>query len=103
MIQTASINLYHISNYTEFTITNHDLSLDKFPLLSIDTDSHISRAEIQSGIDFDIKGNRHCLIIGKMCFLADSIEFLIDLNHDYETISQGTPSLIKKIPNGFII
>lgn len=95
MIQSVSINTYQISNYTEFTITNHDLSLENFPLLSIDTDSYISRAEIQSGIDFDIKGNRHCLMIGKMCSLADSIKFLIDLNHDYKTISQGAPSFLK--------
>lgn len=94
MIHAISINPYQIHEYTEFTISNQNLTLNRFPLFSIDMDSYISNAEIQSGINFDIEGNRHCLMIGKMCALADSITFLIDVNHDYSSINQGAPSFL---------
>lgn len=51
MIQAISVNPPEkIQRYTELIIS--DEPLEGFPLLSIDRDSYIVRAEVQSGIDF---------------------------------------------------
>lgn len=93
MIQAISVNPPEkIQRYTELIIS--DEPLEGFPLLSIDRDSYIVRAEVQSGIDFRPKDGRHCLAIGKGCSLADGITFMIDLNHDYRAVAQGANAFL---------
>lgn len=89
-----SIKPYTIRSYREFTLALSDSMPADFPFLSIDTDSYIVSATIQSGLDLDIESKRHCLAIGKMCALADSITFLIDLNHNFRSVVQGVPAFL---------
>lgn len=96
MIQTISVNPPEkLQNYTEFKISNGELN--GFPFFSIDRDSYIVQAEVQSGINFRPKDGRHCLTIGKGCSLADGITFIIDLNHDYRAVSQGANAFLDGI------
>lgn len=103
MIQRLSINPGSIKDYTCMTL-NASGSLNGFPFLSIDQDSYIVGLEVQSGINFSPEGGRHCIAIGKGCSLADAITFLIDLNHDYNSVSQGELSFLKGLsrPNRII-
>lgn len=90
MIQTISVNPPdHLRGYTELTMSSGG-PLNGFPFLSIDRDSYIVQAEVQSGINFRPESGRHCIAIGKGCSLADGITLMIDLNHDYKAVSQGS-------------
>lgn len=90
MIQTISVNPPdHLRSYTEVTISSGG-PLAGLPFLSIDRDSYIVQAEVQSGINFRPDSGRHCIAIGKGCSLADGITLMIDLNHDYKSVSQGS-------------
>lgn len=77
--------------YTELTLNGPE-HLAGFPLIAIDSNSYIVRVEIQSGLDFDVNGGRHCVAIGKGCSMADAITFMIDLDHDYTSVFQGAVS-----------
>lgn len=94
MIQKISVNPRQIQDYTCITL-NAQGPLDGFPFLSIDRDSYIVGAEVQSGINFDPAGGRHCIAIGKYCSLAESITFMIDLNHEYSSVCQGDASFLQ--------
>lgn len=88
MIQKISLEPHQIKGYVCISLQG-DESLKGFPFLSIDRDSYIVCVDIQSGINFDPVGGRHCIAIGKCCSLAESITFMIDLNHDYASVCQG--------------
>lgn len=90
MIQTVSVNPSDQPGaYTVLRISGKAGSLAGFPLLSIDRDSYVVQAEIQSGINFRLKAGCHCIAIGRGCSLADGITLMIDLNHNYRSVSQG--------------
>ena len=66
----------------------------KFPVLIIDRDSYIIGAKLQSsttnnGGVFGVDGIFN-LQIGKYCSLAESITFMINMNHDYLSVFQGS-------------
>lgn len=88
MIQNISVNPHQVKNYSCVEI-NAQGPLNGFPFLSVDRDSYLVGVEVQSGINFDVDGGRHCIAIGKCCSLAESITFMIDLNHDYASVCQG--------------
>ena len=96
MIQRLTINPNQIRTYSELTL-NADGPLNGFPLLSIDEDSYIVSAEIQSGINFRAEEGCHCLSIGKFCSLADGITFMIDLNHNYGAVCQGEAAFLNGV------
>lgn len=98
MIQKLTISPNQISDYTCVTI-NSQGPLSSFPFLSVDRDSYLVGVEVQSGINFDPAGGRHCIAIGKGCSLAESITFMIDLNHDYASVCQGAVSFLSKSPS----
>ena len=98
MIQKLTISPHQINDHACITI-NSQGSLSGFPFLSIDRDSYLVGVEVQSGIDFDVAGGRHCIAIGKGCSLAESITFMIDLNHDYASVCQGELSFLPKSPS----
>lgn len=98
MIQKLTISPHQISDHTCITI-NSQGSLSGFPFLSIDRDSYLVGVEVQSGINFDVSGGRHCIAVGKGCSLAESIIFMIDLNHDYASVCQGELSFLPKFPS----
>lgn len=99
MIQTISIQPNQIKAYTTVTL-NAKGPLNGFPLLSIDRDSYLAGVTIQSGINFDPAGGRHYIAIGKCCSLAESITFMIDLNHDYKSVCQGELACLQGIDRG---
>ncbi len=96
MIQSIQVNPNQIKGYTEYTLTGAP-GYEGFPLLSIDTDSYIVNAEIQSGINFDIAGGRHAIYVGKGCSIAEDITFMVDLNHDYNSVAMGEWSFLKDV------
>ena len=94
MIQRVSINPRQIQNYTCITL-DAEGALNGFPFLSVDRDSYLVGVEVQSGINFDPAGGRHYIAIGKCCSLAESIVFMIDVNHDYKSVCQGKLSCLQ--------
>lgn len=94
ILKNISISPHQIKTYQELSVAASE-KLAGFPLLSIDTDSYIVQAEIQSGLDFAPADGRHCIAIGKGCSLADGITFMIDMNHDYGSIVQGEMSFLQ--------
>lgn len=95
MIQQITIHPHQIRSWQEYTISIPG-RLQDFPTLSIDTDSYIVQAEIQSGIEFDPAAGRHCIAIGKGCSLADRITFMVDLDHNFGAVAQGELLFLKK-------
>lgn len=94
MLQNLSIPPHRIQHIT--CITGAPPGRNKpFPLLTIDEDSYIAGAEVYSGLDFDPDAGRYCLAIGKGCSLAEGITFLIDLDHDFHSVSQGELSCLQ--------
>lgn len=66
-----------------------------FPVLTIDRDSYIVQASIQSGIDFDVDAGIHSIQIGRYCSLAEQITFMVNLNHDYKSVTTAAASFLK--------
>ncbi len=97
MIQRVSFHPNQIQDYTCLTL-NAQNELNGFPFLSLDRDSYLVSVEVQSGINFDPVGGRHCIAIGKGCSLAESITFMMDLNHDYSSVCQGAMSFLNTEP-----
>lgn len=95
IVRNLSIKPYQIKDITTLDI---DLpgAQGKFPFLTIDRDSYIIGGEVHSGISFDVYAGRHCIAIGRGCSLADSITFMLDVNHDYGSIAQGEPAFLKE-------
>ena len=64
-----------------------------FRILTIGKDSYIVDAQIETGLNMDrtIMSNRGVFNfqIGKYCSLAEKITFLIDINHDHQSVFQG--------------
>lgn len=92
--------VYHVK-YNPQTIKNKTLltmpvpgTEERFPFMQIDVDSYIVGAEIQSGLNFNYSEGVHSIQIGKYCALADKITFLVNLNHDYKSVLQGSPSFL---------
>ena len=83
-----------LQNYAAVCIRMDKSPLDGFPVLSIDQNSYIVHADIQTGIDLHCAQGCHCIAIGKSCSLADDITFMIDLNHDYKSVVQGDPAFL---------
>ena len=83
-----------LKNYAAVCIQMDNSPLDGFPVLSIDQNSYIVHADIQTGIDLHCAQGCHCIAIGKSCSLADDITFMIDLNHDYKSVVQGDPAFL---------
>lgn len=94
MIQSISIQPYQIQGHTNITIDSPK-AMKGFPLMTVDTDTYIVGAEIQSGIDFEPEAGRHCIAIGKGCSLAEAITFMVDLDHDHASVVQGVISCLK--------
>lgn len=68
---------------------NVDTGVAKFPILTIDKDSYIAGAKIESGINFHWEQGTYNLHIGKYCSLAKDILFMIDTNHSYDRLYTG--------------
>lgn len=79
----------------EATTYNVDTGVAKFPMLTIDKDSYIAGAQIESGINFHWDNGAYNLQIGKYCSLAEDILFMIDTNHSHDGLFMGIVSELK--------
>lgn len=95
MVYQVKYNPQTVKSLTKLTMP---VEGERFPFMQIDRDSYIVGAEIQSGINFNLSLGVHCIQIGKYCALADNITFLVDLNHDYRSIFQGSPEFFNCSP-----
>lgn len=86
MIINFSIEPEKILGYTTWNTT---LGNTAFPLISMDRCSYIVSSSIESGINFDIPGNRHHIQIGKYSSIGHKLKLNIDLNHDYLRVTTG--------------
>lgn len=73
----------------------------KFKALTIGKDSYIVKATVETGLNMDPEVNRNAgiynLQIGKYSSLAEDILFMIDINHDYLSVSQGCVTELKDV------
>lgn len=75
------------------TVYNVDTGTgEKFPIMTIDKDSYIAGAKIESGINFHWDYGTYNLQIGKYCAMAEDILFMIDINHGYDGVFMGEVS-----------
>ena len=84
-----------------YTTWNANLGNTSFPLISMDRCSYIVSSSIESGINFDISGNRHHVQIGKYSSIGHNLKLNIDLHHDYLRISTGEIPELKHL-TGYI-
>lgn len=96
MIVKFSIEPYQNKN-TSFIGYQLVQNQPEFPLVIAGKDSYVVSAEVQSGVNFDINRGGHNLLIGKYSSLADKITFIIDIDHDYLSVSQGAISEFRDI------
>jgi virginiamycin A acetyltransferase len=68
---------------------------EPFPVFTISRGSYIVGMEIQSGINFDVPGGRHSIQIGQFCSIAENITLIVELNHDFQTVTTAASNLIK--------
>ena len=97
MLATVEVKPHQIPKYTVMVTDLPDSGFKQFPMLSIDADSYIVGLKIRSGIDFAPAAGRHHVAIGKGCSLAEEITFIIDINHDYQSVAQGELSCLKTV------
>lgn len=71
-----------------------------FPILTIDRDSYIVQATVETGLNFREEDGVYNLQIGKHSSLAENILFMIDMNHDYQSVSQGCIKELKELIEG---
>ena len=97
MYINLSVNPYQIRQTSELVINQN--SLKDFSALTIDKDSYIVGAIVETSVDMDKQINNHggCynLQVGKYTSIAENILFLIDMNHDYTSVCQGEISEFK--------
>jgi virginiamycin A acetyltransferase len=64
-----------------------------FPALNIDRDSYVVSSEIQTSVNF---GNDyvHSVQIGRYCSIATNFTMLIDVTHDYKSVTTARASFL---------
>lgn len=66
---------------------------ERFNVLTIGKDSYITGMRVESGMNFeeDVErtGGCYCLQIGSYTSIAENVEVLIDVSHDYLSVTQG--------------
>ncbi len=85
-----------IHQYTEITLGGLE-SMKGFPLMTMDVDSYLVGAQIQSAVNFFSNPARHCIAVGKACAMAEGITFMLDLDHDYQSVIQGDPAFLMSL------
>lgn len=95
ILNNIHIEPHSIKQYTRLTANGFD---SDFPILSIDTDSYIVQATIQTGLNFDLEAGIHNIQIGKYCSLADDITFMVNLNHDYSMVTTAAATFLSDFP-----
>jgi virginiamycin A acetyltransferase len=63
-----------------------------FPVMSVDTESYIVGAKLETSLNFHVTDGVHNLQIGKYSSLAEDILFLMDVDKDYKQVCMGALS-----------
>lgn len=101
MYLNFDIQPYQLQQTSDFLVSIGN-SKPNFKILTAGKDTYIVKATAETGLnlDNDIETNCGCynLQIGSYSSLAENILFLIDINHDYLSVSQGCISEFKNAP-----
>lgn len=65
-----------------------------FPILNIGVDSYIVSSQIHTSLDLN-QDYTHSIHIGKYCSIATNMTMMIDLNHDYKSITTSAASFLR--------
>lgn len=86
MIYNCVVIPYEIAKptYLYYTVCDED-----FPMCFIDKDSYIISSTVETGLDLHYEDKLYNFQIGKNTALAEDILFLIDVDHDYNSVYQG--------------
>lgn len=87
-----------INDINSYSIMNAEVEKRLFPILSIDRGSYINEALIEANIDWK-EDDIYNLSVGKYSSIARDITFLINRNHEYNSVFQGViPEYRESVP-----
>lgn len=96
MYINLKVNPYEIKKPTDYTV---NVNNKEVKILTIDKDSYIVNSTVETSLNMDTNIDENCgvynLQIGKNTSLAEEILFMINMNHDYLSVSQGCISELK--------
>ena len=87
MFLNLAVPAYSVRDYSPVMLQGGELA--DFPILTIDRDSYIVGAQLQTSLDMNPGKLVHNLQIGKHSSLATDILFMMDLDKDYYSVSTG--------------
>jgi virginiamycin A acetyltransferase len=93
ILNNISVPVNSINNPTTF-YANTGIGDGQFPILSIGRGSYIVGLQIQSMVNFDWDSRRHNVHIGQFSSLATEITFMVDMNHDFASVTTSASSLV---------
>jgi len=93
IVNNFSVPFDQLSVPTPFYV-NFSGGSPAFPLIAIGRGSYIVSAQVQSTINFDVEAGIHNIQIGDFCSLADDVTFMVNMNHDYKSITTSPSSLL---------
>ena len=95
MILDLHIEPYEITEQRNYIV---DFPEGKFTILQIDKGSYISKAQIETSLNFHVEDGCYNLQIGKYCAIAEDVLFMMDLMHDYKYVSMGAIGEFRNMP-----
>lgn len=75
------------------TVNNTFNKIENFPLLSIGKDSYIVSSQIHTSVNLDTD-YVHNIQAGSYCSFATNLTLMIDMNHDYRSVTTATASFL---------
>jgi virginiamycin A acetyltransferase len=96
MILNCQINPKTVKGISTFIASFE--SVQNFPILNIGTDSYVVSSEIHTGINLG-SDFVHNIQIGKYCSIGTNFTVLIDLTHDYKSITTSDALFMPGIEN----
>jgi len=96
---TVPVNSITSAMYYSVTLADN---MPRFKIMAIGRGSYIVDMQIQSRLDLNTIGV-HNVQIGQFCSIADGITLLIDLDHDYKSITTSDDQLFAETDKDFSI
>lgn len=95
MIFDIHVEPYEVTEQRNYAI---DFPEGRFTIMQIDKGSYISKAQIETSLNFHVEDGCYNLQIGKYCAIAEDVLFMMDLMHDYKYISMGAIEEFRNMP-----
>lgn len=76
------------------SLANLPASKQKFPVLTVDKDTYVVGAHVQTNLDTHWSEGVYNLQIGKFSVVEDEVTFMIDADRDTESVIQGYVSIL---------